>query len=276
MATDTYPGSLGHERLAGAASGVALSTTAAFVGLPQGTALTTLIPRNFAGAAVMRFAACPYLVVLKADSSDDLASVPTDYTEVAQDGSTNTDVTLSSLAAGRYLYVGSAVKFRGVSIDVDATNSTGSSALTVRYWNGVWTDISDTDNTSSSTSLDQDGTVVWTVPTTWSSASLSQISSVLGNSINNTFRWRDTSMYWTRWEWNQAMDASVTLNSMLGINESTAYAEIPSGITRQARVHMGFGPDGIAGYELLSNAGTGNCLVNCSSLNGYFSEGVVK
>lgn len=278
MATDTYSGSLGHERIAGAASGVSLSTTAAFVGLVKGTKLTTLITRNFSTAVVMRYAACPYLVVLKADSSNDLATVPTNYTEVAQDGSTSTDVTLSGLAAGRYLYVGSAVPFRGVNIDVDSTNSTGSTALTVRYWSGLWTDLSDSDGTASSVSLDQDGSVTWTVPSAlpWRAASLARISVELGNGIADKFAWRDETMYWTRWEWSHAMDASVTLNAMLAINESTAYAEIPTGITRQARVHMGFGQDGIAGYEMLTNAGTANCLVNCASLDGYFSEGKVK
>jgi len=39
------------------------------------------------------------------------------------------------------------------------------------------------------------------------------------------------------------------------------------------RVKHGFG--GIGGFEMLTNAGTGNCLVVCSSMNGYFSTGEV-
>ena len=269
MPTEILGANLGHQRAAGAASGVSLSTTAAFTAFHRGTEYIDLIPRNFSGAAVARYALCPYLVILKADSADDLAGSLQDYSAIAQDGSTSTTVDLSSLAAGRNVYVGSAIPFRGVNIDVNATNSTGSTALTVYYWAGSWVDISDSDGTSSSVSLDQDGSVTWTVPSAWQSTSLVKID----RSVNSSLQWRDVQMYWTKWNWSHAMDSTVTLYHMLGINESTAYAEVPSSLGTGMRIHNGFGSNGVAGVETLTNAGTGNMLVTCSALNGYFSTG---
>ena len=80
-------------------------------------------------------------------------------------------------------------------------------------------------------------------------------------------------MYWTKWNWDAAMDSTVTLYHMLGINESTAYAEVPSSLGTGMRIHHGFGSNGVGGVETLTNAGTGNMLVTCSALNGYFSTG---
>ena len=279
MATETIAANLGHQRLAGAANGVALTTTSAFTGLVKGTEYVDLIPRNFATAAVMRYIECPYLVVLLSDRAKSLDIAPTDFTTVAQDGSTDTSVDLSSLTAGRYLYVGSATRFRGANLDMDGTNSTGSTALTTKYWDGsTWASLSVTDGTSSSVSLDQDGSVTWTMPTgsLWHSDNLVTIQSKVGLSIagpSGSFKYRDTQMYWTRWEWSHNLDATVTIDAMLGINESTAYAETTEGLGMGMRVKHGFG--GIGGFEMLTNAGTGNCLVVCSSMNGYFSTGEV-
>ena len=113
MPTEILAANLGHQRLAGASKGVALTTAAAFTPFIRGTEHVTLLPRNFATAVVARYALCPYLVILKADSADDLAGPIADYSAIAQDGSTATSVDLSSLAAGRNVYVGSAIPFRG-------------------------------------------------------------------------------------------------------------------------------------------------------------------
>ena len=214
MPTEILGANLGHQRGAGAASGVSLSATAAFTAFHRGTEYIDLIPRNFSGAAVARYALCPYLVILKADSSDDLAGPIADYSAIAQDGSTATTVDLSSLAAGRNVYVGSAIPFRGVNIDVNATNGTANTDLTVYYWAGSWVDISDSDGTVSSVSLDQDGSVTWTVPSAWQTSSLVKID----RSVNSSLHWRDVQMYWTKWNWDEAMDSTVTLYHVLGIN----------------------------------------------------------
>jgi len=277
MPTEILAANLGHQRLAGASKGVALSTTPAFTPFIRGTEYVDMQSRNFSTAVVARYALCPYLVILKADSSDGLKTKPLDYSVVAQDGSTATSVDLSDFAVGSYLYVGSAIPFRGVDIDVDATNSTGSTALTVYYWGGGgWTDISDSDGTSSSVSLDRDGSVTWTVPAAWVSASLGKIFTTGSEPIAATFKWRDTAMYWTRWTWSHVMDSTVTLDHMLGINESTAYSEMARGTATGGRIHHGFGGNGVGGVEALTDDGTANLLVNCAALNGYFSIGTVE
>ncbi|MFA4835554.1 MAG: hypothetical protein WC749_05760, partial [Dehalococcoidia bacterium] len=211
MTTEIAAGALGDIRIAGASKGVALTTTAAFTPLPDGTHWVSLTPRNFATAVVARLLFCPYLAVLK--TTDLLVAVAnmTDYTKEAQDGDTGTSVTLSSLgtaAQGDYLYVGSYVPFRGVNCDVDAANVTAS-VLTVKYWNGTaWTDITATDGTISpaGTTLGQDGSVTWTVPTAWVGASLKDI----GDTLLDHALLRDKSFFWTRWEVSAALDASTT------------------------------------------------------------------
>lgn len=279
---DIVAGNLGHQRLAGAASGVALSTTAAFVGFHQGTKHVILTPRNFATAVVWRYAFCPYVVVLK--THDALVSKPLDYTEPAQDGSTATSVVLTALptlAAGGALWVGCPIKFRGAHIDVDGANAAANN-LTVDYpaiGTLTLTDISDTDNTDTGASLAVDGTVTWTVPAAWTLATLRDICAANAIPITGTrFAHDDEKMFWNRWTWNATMTSAtaVTLDHMLALNESTAYAELTHREGLEQRVHHGLGPNGVSGLELLTDAGTGNLVVNCAAQDGYFSLGSVK
>ena len=132
MPTEILGANLGHQRRTGAASGVAGTTTAAFTPFIKGTEHINLEPRNFgSSAAIIKFAFSPYLVILKADSADGLGGHLEDNSDVAQDGSTDTSVTLSAFASGRARYVGSAIPFSGAHIDVDGANSTGSTVITV-------------------------------------------------------------------------------------------------------------------------------------------------
>ena len=280
MPTEILGANLGHQRRTGAASGVACTTTAAFTPFIKGTEHINLEPRNFgSSAAIIKFAFSPYLVILKADSADGLGGHLEDNSDVAQDGSTDTSVTLSAFASGRALYVGSAIPFRGAHIDVDGANSTGSTVITVSYWNGAeWVDSSDTDGTiSGGISLAQDGAITWTVPSAWELSTLGKLASAAGESLDSSGqKYKDTNMYWTKWTWNQDMDAAVTLDHILGINESTAYSELTSSTGYEGRVHHGFGTNGLGGIEMLTDTGTANVLVTCSAMNGYFSTGVIS
>ncbi len=280
MPTEILGANLGHQRRTGAASGVAGTTTAAFTPFIKGTEHINLEPRNFASsAAIIKFAFCPYLVILKADSADGLGGHLEDNSDVAQDGSTATSVDLSAFASGRALYVGSAIPFRGAHIDVDGANSTGSTVITVSYWNGAeWVDSSDTDGTiSGGISLAQDGAITWTVPSAWQLSTLDKLASAAGESLDSSGqKYKDTNMYWTKWTWDQNMDAAVTLDHILGINESTAYSELTASTAFEGRIHHGFGSNGVGGIELLTNTGTANVLVTCSAMNGYFSTGVIS
>jgi hypothetical protein len=276
MPTEILGANLGHQRIAGASKGVACTTTAAFTPFHQGTEHIDIVPRNLSTAVVVKYAFCPYLIILKADSADGLGGHLEDNTQVAQDGSTATSVTLSSLAAGRALYVGSAIPFRGAHVDVDGANSTGSTVITVSYWNGsAWVDTGDTDGTiSGGISLAQDGAITWTVPSEWQSATLKQLAAGAGETLDSSGqKWSDITMYWTKWTWSHAMDSAVTLDHILGINESTAYAELTDSTAYEGRIHNGFGANGVAGIEALTDDGTANLIVTCSAMNGYFSTG---
>lgn len=139
MATEVIDSPLGELRAASTASGgTALSTTAKSYGLPLGTRWLSLYPRNFSTAVVARVSLNPWLTILV--STDNMASVGklTDVSNDAQDASTSTTITLNSLAAATgEVWMGSHIPFRGAYIDVQNTNSTATTALTVKYWNGA-------------------------------------------------------------------------------------------------------------------------------------------
>ena len=138
-------------------------------------------------------------------------------------------------------------------------------------------DTSDTDGTiSGGISLAQDGAITWTVPSAWQSATLKQLAAGAGETLDSSGqKWSDITMYWTKWTWSHAMDAAVTLDHILGINESTAYAELIDSQADEGRKNHGFGTNGVAGVEALTDAGTANLIVTCSAMNGYFSTGKV-
>lgn len=262
MATETLPGSLGEARASSTASGgTALTTTATLIPVLDGTVHLTLIPRNFSTAVVVRWAKNPYLLVVK--TTDEFVT-GTDYSAAAQDGSTDTDVVLSSLgtaAQGDYLMVGSHLPFRGVRIDVDAANA-NASVLTVKYRKSddTWADITATDGTASGgATMAQDGNVTWTMPTDWKPVTLREAVSGMGS----PFPYGGHRAYWTRWEVSAALDSSTTLNSLMALNRSTVYAEIPSGLGKSEVVTKG--PGGIGCIEALTDAGTANLLVICES-----------
>lgn len=262
-------------RLASGANGTALSTTLTTIALPIGTEFVSLEARNFVTAVVARYALCPYLTVLR--TQDRLLTLPTDVSENAQDGAAATDVTLSSQdtwANGDALYVGSHIPFRAVRVDVDAANG-NASVLTVNYWNGtVWGTITATDNTASAgATLAVDGTITWTVPTDWAANSLRAIALLAGDDsdLANTLTAPslDRILYWTRWEVSAALDASTTQNEIHALSRSTAYAEITTGKPSH-EFFIRRGPSGIGAIEALTDAGTGNLLVNVGSGRGYF------
>lgn len=277
MGTDIYAGPLGETRAASTASGgTVLGTTAVLIPLPKGTKHLFITPRNFATAVVAKLAFNPWLVVLK--TTDNLATVPTDYSESAQDGSTSTTILLndfSTLAAGDFLLIGSHLPFRGVAIDVEAANGGAASALTVAYWDAVtWTSISATDGTvASSKTMAVDGNVTWTVPTGWKAESLRNIFANVGPSVSDSVlnsprmaAYSVEKMYWTRWVVSVVLDDAVTLNSMLALNRSTAYGEFITSLVHERRVHRGLG--GIGCIEALTDAGTANLIVTVDSGNG--------
>ena len=258
------------------------STTAVKTGsFPRGTKTLYLEAHNAGSSATtVEYALNPYLTVLR---TQDFGATFTDYSEHAQDDNLSNVIVLDSqntAANGDALFVGSHVPFRGVAVDVSAANGTGSRTLTVRYWNGTaWTDTSDSDGTSSSTSLDQDGDVTWSVPSAWTSATLrSIIESNLGadagwndSTFAGTGRAVNNGLYWTRWEWSGALDSEVELASMLALNRSTAYSQlVVGGAAIRRALHRG--PGGFGSIEYNTDTGTADLIAVAGSGNGYFGS----
>lgn len=263
MATEVRNAGLGEARAASTASGgTALTSSAARIVLPLGTKMVMLTPRNFATAVVVKFNFNPWLVILK--TTDGNATF-TDYSTEAQDGSTSTSVTLSSLdtlANGDALYVGSHLPFSGVNVDIDAANGTAS-VLTVDYRKNddTWADTSATDGTDSGgATMATDGSVTWTVPSDWTTARLQDLDA------DTRMQGLYGELYWTRWSVSAALDSSTTADHMLAINRDTTYAELTSGQALEMACTVG--PGGIASVTALTDAGTANLIVNCHTLAG--------
>lgn len=245
--------------------GVALSTTVTYTPIPEDAKHLFLKPRNFSTAVVARVLINPYLTVLK--TADALATAPTDYSSAAQDGSTSTDVVLSSLgtaAQSDYLYVGSLIPFGGVNIDVDAANGTAS-VITVKYRKSddTWADITATDGTASGgASMAVDGSVTWTAPSDWKKASL-----IAAGDTNLQSPLLGTEMFWTRWEFSGGLDSSTTLNAMLAISKETLYFELVSGDTFEMAIERPYH----AVIQAVADAGTANLIINyATDPGGYF------
>lgn len=246
-------------------TGLSLTTTATLAPLPKNAKHLFLSPHTFADSAVVaRIAVNPYLVVLK--TTDALSAAPTEYSEAAQDGSTSTDVVLSSLgtaAQSDFLYVGAVRQFGGVYCDVDAANGTAS-VITVKYWDGnSWEDISDTDGTASGgASLAQDGIISWTVPSDWTPTTL-----LAAGDTEQAHRWCNQPFFWTRWEWSAGLDSSTTLNAMLATAPDSAFFELITGKSYEQgldRMHH-------ASIQALTDTGTAKLVVGfATGVGGRF------
>ena len=267
MATETRAAPLGEARSATTAGGgTALTATATRIPLLRNTKFIEMIPRAFAGSNVVQYNFNPYLIILK--TTDLLAAEAniTDYSDNAQDGSTSTDVTLSSLGTLAQLdavYVGSWTPFSGVAIDVDAANS-NASVLTVTYWksDSTWATTSATDGTDNGgASMGVDGNVTWTVPTDWQMASLQE--AVPATAAKN-LGVLTAPQFWTRWVFSAALDSSTTQNSWLAINRDPSYAEMAAGQSREQGITVG--PGGFYSIQAKTDTGAASLIVNCFTL----------
>lgn len=267
MATEILNAPLGEVRAASTAGGgTALTSTATRIVLPRNTKFVQMIPRNYGGspvAVVVQFNFTPWLEIFK--STDGLVTETniTDYSDNAQDNSTGTDITLSSLdtlANGDALYVGSWTKFGGVVVDVDAANG-NASVLTVHYWNGsAWTDISATDGTDNAgATFGQDGSITWTVPTAWTKAALQDISAAYARRTGLL----TAPQFWTRFSVSAALDSTTTQNSMIAIAGDTTYGELPAGISNEQGITVGPGGFYAITAKTDTAGATANLIVNC-------------
>lgn len=261
MATGTWGAWLGEVRRAHTtAGGDASSTTPAVIQFPPGTQWVSIEGRNYTTAVVVQWAFVPYLRVFK--TADALATI-TDNSETLQDNSTSTTATLNSwdtAANNHYLYLGAPIKFRGVQVDVVNTNS-NASVLSTDYWNGAWTNAASTDGTiNTGASFGQDGAITWTVPSDWTKVDLATAVATTGAGVRD----RAVPLYWVRFKVSAAFDATVSAASIVALAGSTNYLESISARLWQCMVSRG--PDGWAGIEHRTDAGTANVIVNVASI----------
>lgn len=265
MPTEIHAASVGEIRSASTAGGgTALSTTPVFIQLPKGAAHLILEARNFATAVVAQIAINPWLVVLK--TADGLAT-STDYSDAAQDASVSSDVVLSSLDTLANLdavWIGAALPFRGLAVDIDAANS-NASVLAAHYYNGTTlTTITPTDGTASGgATFAVDGNITWTMPTDWVRATLLALVAT----ATNTTPFAQMPLYWVRLTVSAALDASTTINSLLAMNRSTAYWELTSGRAIEEAIDWG-SPGDVGCIEARTDAGTASLIINVASSAG--------
>ena len=261
MPIQTVATRFGEMRLAGAANGVSLSTSAAYTSFPPNTQWVSITPRNFSTAVVARYAWMPYLTILK--NTDNLATEPIDCSYAMQDGDVASNVLLnlnsfSTLANGDAIYVGCHIPFRALHVDVQAVNGT-SNDIAVAYSTSGLATLTVTDNTDTGASLAADGTITWTVPTDWEARAFNDVFSARFRSQLYTDR-----LYWLRLSWSAAMDSATTVNQIRGLGRSATYAELVSGQTLENSVKWGYG--GFAGIEALTDAGTANLVIQVATL----------
>ena len=145
---------------------------------------------------------CAWFYSASAGTYGDGATANVNAADELQDKDTTTALTLNSMTANDYVYIGLDVPCVGFYTDVGNTN-TNASAMTVNYYNGsAWTDVTATDGTSaSSKTFAQDGAITWTEP-----------SDEVKTTVNGV------EMYWYQIAVDATLDSSVTVLQMQALS----------------------------------------------------------
>ena len=247
------PASLSELRAASTASGgTALTTTLGLISIPLGSDYLSITGRNFVGAGVARVLLNPWLSIFH---TQDAGVSTADISDEMQDGdAVSVEFVAFPITGTGYMYVGAEVPFLGVAVGMGTNKNATASVITVKYWaSSGWVDAEDTDGTiTGGESMSQSGNIVWAAKSAWTKASLVSIGDTLPSGCN-----KHTSMYWTRWEWDAALDTAA-VDTMRSINRSTAYAELLEGQT----VEVGLQDRRLASVQALTDAGTASLIVN--------------
>ncbi len=261
--------------------GTALTTTATGTGtplalgidtIPFGARYVSVTGRNFSGAAVVRVALNPYLTIFY---TTDSGGSTTDISDEMQDGDA-TDHALDDFPATgtAFLYVGARIPFRGVAVNIGTSAQSTSNTLTVKYWNGgAWAGVSGfTDSTDTGASFAVDATVVWTVPTDWTSATLNDIGDTLppqeAGGVDVEVPNFAAPTYWLRWEWDNAFNDNVDIQEMVALNRSTNVAELVEGQAMELMITN----REIGNIQCITDGGTANVVINVGTLPGQDFE----
>lgn len=298
MPTENYGfGPVGEIRAASTAgTGTALTTTAAFITIPNGTFWLRLQARNWTTTTVAaRVALNPYLSIVKTTDSFATAANVTDGSVNLQDdqASTTFNMVLDTLANGDAIYIGSATPIRGLNIVMDGANVNAVvSTSTIKYWKNTaaWTALTITDNTvTTGETLNKSGTITWTAPTDWLRAALgssnqSGVAGIAETATLGAVPYSQLPLYWLRWEVSAALTAGTAAQTIVAMNRSTAYWDIPLPLvgdgttagqagaqTQPLDFLIEKGPGGVGCIEALTQASTANLIVDCATRpqNGF-------
>jgi hypothetical protein len=160
---------------------------------------------------------------------------------------TGTGTTLDSMSTTDILYLGFRNPISGIYVDVEAANGTANT-IDVEYYNGAWTDITETDGTASGgASFAVDGEITWTALTDWVRTTVNSVG----------------TFYWIRIKFSVALDSDTSLFRILGIQNSRTYAQVEAGTSGDGVVPMKYlDRQRVGGIEVKAAAGTPVCSVN--------------
>jgi len=159
----------------------------------------------------------------------------TNYTTEATDRSSSTHVPLDAMAATDYLYLGVTEPVRGFYFDIGTNaQATGSRTLDWEYMSALtsagvatFTDVAgDSDGTSGSTTLDQDGLYSFT---------LVAAGTVLRGRIAALNTTKD--LYWYRFCPSGALSATVDVNEIIPVCDTVNYGYFQGGISYQFSIN---------------------------------------
>lgn len=134
-----------------------------------------------------------------------------------RDTATGTGTAMDSGATADFVYVCFADIVGGMRVTIGSANGTAS-VLAGGYWNGsAWTALTITDGTESpgGTTLGATGSVTWTVPTDWKSASLR------GDAVVSDDDAPPDTGFWARFSWSVALDSDTEIDELWSLNRDT-------------------------------------------------------
>ena len=145
-----------------------------------------------------------------------------------------------------YLFPDYPLRIRGFYVNVDGSNvNANASVMTLSYWNGAWTDSSDTDGTASGgATFAQDGEVLWTLP---SDEVMHTINGIAG--------------YVYRITVSATLSANTAIEEIILLHENINYEYLQPG------VHT-YNADRSGGFVALVDASTATARVNWRGSSG--------
>lgn len=181
----------------------------------------------------------------------------TDLTAAVTDGSTagtgtGTGNSLNEMTTDDSLYMAFNAPVSGVYFDIGNTNSAGTATSDLEYYgvpaSPAWTNITETDNTFSTRTLAQDGSITFTALTNWVPVGINN-----GTAFPFVLRYNVSATL---------TDTSVSILRILGLQNVQTYAEAEAGSAGAAFVpRIRFDSTRVGGIQLKAAAGAPNCTV---------------